>query len=308
MKSKIWLAMLAIYIIWGSTYLGIRFAIETIPPFLSAALRFLVSALIILTWRKLAGDPWPTPRQWQDAIIVGFLLLVGGNGLVSFAEQTVPSGIAALTIGSVPLWLTLFEALRPGGIKPGWQTILGLAIGFGGIFLLVGPGQFGASLHLDVLGTVTIILATILWALGSIYSKNATMPASTFMWTGMEMIAGSAGLFALSAITGEFPRFNLAAVSMHSWLGLSFLIVFGSLIAFVAYGWLLRNAPIALVATYAYVNPIVAIFLGAWLAKEVVTARIIIAAIIIIGSVVVINFSKQAKVIQLDEVVAPTAD
>jgi drug/metabolite transporter (DMT)-like permease len=308
MKTKIWLAMLAIYLIWGSTYLGIRFAIETIPPFLSAAIRFLISSIIILSWRKLAGDPWPTARQWRDAAIVGLLLLVGGNGLVSYAEMTLPSGVAALVVGSVPLWLTLFEALRRGGIKPGWQTLAGLVVGFGGIFLLVGPNQFGGSLHLEPIGTMAIISATILWALGSIYSKNADMPASTILWTGMEMTAGTVGLFAMSALNGEFARFNLLAVSTRSWLGLLYLITFGSLIAFVSYAWLLRNAPIALIATYAYVNPVVAIFLGAWLASEVVTARILIAATIIIGSVILINFSRQAQVIQQEEVTTPIAD
>jgi len=308
MKTKIWLAMLAIYIIWGSTYLGIRFVVETIPPFLSAAMRFFTSALIILAWRKLAGDPWPTRRQWRDAAIVGLFLLGGGNGLVSFAEQTIPSGIAALIIGTTPLWLTLFEALRPGGVKPGWQSILGLLVGFGGIYLLVGPGEFGGSLHMDLLGTITIILAPVLWAFGSIYSKNADLPASTFMWTGMQMATGAIALLVLGALTGELPRFSLAAISLNSWLGLAYLILIGSLVGFVAYAWLLRNAPIALVATYAYVNPVVAIFLGTWLAQEMINGRIIIAALVIIGAVVVINLSKQAKIIQTEEVIAPTAE
>ena len=239
---------------------------------------------------------------------MGAFLLVGGNGLVSFAEQTIPSGIAALIVGTTPLWLTLFEALRPGGVKPGWQSITGLVIGFGGIYLLVGPTELGGSLHLDVLGTITIVLAPILWAFGSIYSKNADLPASTFMWTGMQMAAGTVGLFLLSALTGELPRFHLAAVSLNSWLGLIYLILIGSLVGFVTYAWLLRNAPLALVATYAYVNPVVAIFLGTWLAQELLNGRIIIAALVIIGAVVVINLSKQAKIIQKEEVLAPTAE
>lgn len=306
MKTKIWLAMLAIYIIWGSTYLGIRFVVETIPPFLSATIRFFVSALLILAWRKLAGDPWPTRRQWRDASIVGLFLLAGGNGLVSFAEQSIPSGIAALVIGSTPLWLTSFESLRPGGVKPGWQGLLGLLVGFFGIYLLVGPGLSGGELHLDPLGTITIIMAPILWAFGSIYSKSADMPQSTLMWTGIQMAAGTVGLFVMSLLTGELPRFDIAAVSLHSWLGLLYLILFGSLVGFVAYAWLLRNAPIALVSTYAYVNPVVAIFLGAWLAQEVITGRILSAALVIIGAVVVINLSKQAKIVQQEEVVRPT--
>ncbi len=309
MKAKIWLAMFAVYIIWGSTYLGIRFAVETIPPFLSAAIRFFISAILILGWRRLAGDPWPTRRQWRDATIVGVLLLVGGNGLVSWAEQTIPSGIAALVIGSVPLWLTVFESMRPGGVKPGWQVILGLVVGFAGIFILTAPGDLsGASLKLEPWGTAAILLATILWATGSIYSKTADIPNSTILWTGMEMIAGSFGLMLVSLVTGELPGFSFVQVSTRSWLGLAFLIVFGSLIAFVAYAWLLRNAPISLVSTYAYVNPVVAIFLGVWLAGETITGRIVLAALVIIGSVIVINTSKQARVIQQDEVIAPTAE
>lgn len=181
-------------------------------------------------------------------------------------------------------------------------------VGFFGIYLLVGPGLSGESLRLDPLGTVTIILAPILWAFGSIYSKNADMPDSTLMWTGMQMAAGTVGLFLISALTGELPRFDLAAVSLNSWLGLLYLILIGSLVGFVAYAWLLRNAPIALVSTYAYVNPVVAIFLGAWLAQEVITGRILVAALVIIGAVVVINLSKQAKIIQKEEVIAPTAE
>jgi len=144
-KTKIWIALIALYIVWGSTYLAIRFAVETIPPFLQAAMRFLISGLILLIWRRTAGDPWPTRRQWISVAIVGAALLLGGNGLVSFAEQHIPSGIAALIVGTTPLWLTIIEAIRPRGARPSWQSIVGLLIGFGGIFLLVGPTEFGNS-------------------------------------------------------------------------------------------------------------------------------------------------------------------
>lgn len=296
MKTKIWLAMLAVYIIWGSTYLGIRFAIESIPPFLHAGMRFLVSAALLLGWRLLAGDERPTLKQWRDAGVVGLFLILGGNGLVSWAEQTVDSGIAALIVGTVPLWLTLFEALRPGGARPGWQAILGLLIGFGGIFILINPETLaGAAFRVDLLGAGALVLATILWALGSIYAKTAEVPKSAFMFTGMQMAVGSLGLFIVSALNGEMSGFNLGAVTTQSWLGLGYLILFGSLGGFVAYGWLLRNAPISLVATYGYVNPVVAIFLGAWLADEVLTGRVFIAAAVIIGAVVLINQSKSAS-------------
>jgi len=293
MKTKIWLALLALYIVWGSTYLAIRFTIETIPPFLSAGLRFLVSGAILLTWRRAAGDAMPTKRQWRSTAIVGIFLLLGGNGLVSFAEQHVPSGIAALIIGSVPMWLVMIEALRPGGVKPTWQAILGLVIGFGGIFLLVGPAELTGDAHsLNPLGIVALLLAAFLWSVGSIYSRSADLPSSSLMATGAEMLAGSIAIFAFSGLVGEWNGFDPSAISTRSWLGLIYLITIGSLVGFVSYIWLLKHAPISLVATYAYVNPLVAVFLGARLADEMLNARILVAGLVIIGSVVLINQTK----------------
>lgn len=290
MKTKIWIALLALYIVWGSTYLAIRFAVETIPPFLSAGIRFLVSGTILFIWRRAAGDALPTKHQWRSIAIVGVFLLLGGNGLVSFAEQSVPSGVAALIIGSMPLWLVGIEALRPGGVKPNWLAILGLLIGFGGIFLLVGPGELsGEGNKLDPLGVGTLLMAAFLWSVGSIYSRGADMPESSLMATGAEMLTGSLAIFFVSGLTGELSGFSFADVSLNSWLGLIYLITIGSLIGFVSYIWLLKNAPVSLVATYAYVNPLVAVLLGAWLANEVINARILIAGVVIIGSVVLIN-------------------
>ena len=286
MKTKIWIALLALYIVWGSTYLAIRFTVETIPPFLSAGIRFLASGTILFIWRRAAGDPIPTKRQWRSTAIVGIFLLLGGNGLVSFAEQYVSSGIAALIIGSMPMWLVMIEAIRPGGVKPTWLAVLGLLIGFGGIFLLVGPAELtGASHTLNPLGIGTLLMAAFLWSVGSIYSRGADMPASSLMATGTEMLIGSIALFAVSGLTGEWGGFSFANVSLNSWLGLLYLITIGSLVGFVSYGWLLKNAPVSLVATYAYVNPLVAVFLGAWLADETLNARILIAALVIVGSV-----------------------
>jgi len=177
MKTKIWTALLALYFVWGSTYLAIRFAVETIPPFLSAGIRFFVSGAILYIWRRAAGDPIPTKRQWRSTAIVGIFLLLGGNGILSFAEQSVPSGVAALIIGSMPLWLVGIEALRPGGVKPSWLAILGLLIGLGGIFLLVGPTELVGNGHpLEPLGVGMLLLAAFLWSLGSIYRRGADMP------------------------------------------------------------------------------------------------------------------------------------
>jgi drug/metabolite transporter (DMT)-like permease len=293
MKTKIWLALLALYTVWGSTYLAIRFTVETIPPFLSAGMRFLVSGAILLIWRRAAGDALPSPRQWRSTAIVGIFLLLGGNGLVSFAEQYVPSGIAALTLGSMPLWMVSIEAIRPNGVRPNWLTVLGLLIGFGGIFLLVGPAELTGGGHtLNPLGVGALLAAAFLWSVGSIYSRNVDMPKSSLMSTGAQMLTGSMALFAVSGLTGEWNSFSFANVTPNSWLGLSYLIAVGSLIGFVSYSWLLQNAPISLVATYAYVNPLVAVFLGAWLANETLNARILVAGLFIIGSVMLINQTK----------------
>jgi drug/metabolite transporter (DMT)-like permease len=296
MKTKVWLALLALYIVWGSTYLAIRFAVETIPPFFHAGLRFLVSGLILLTWRKLAGDPLPTRPQWKSLAIIGTLLLLGGNGLVSWAEQTIPSGVAALIIGAVPMFLVIAEAFRPGGVKPTWRVIIGLLIGFTGIYLLVGPSEFSGGMKLDLVGVIVLLLAASLWAVGSVYSKHADLPKSALMMTGAEMLMGSLSLFIVSVATGELKGFSFAQVSGSSWLGLAYLITFGSMIGFVSYAWLLQNAPISLVATYAYVNPLVAVLLGFLIANEELSLRILAASIIIIGSVVFINSGNKPKV------------
>jgi drug/metabolite transporter (DMT)-like permease len=296
MKSRIWIALIALYIVWGSTYLAIRFAVETIPPFLMAGTRFLVSGLILYVWRKLAGDPKPTARQWRSAVIVGLLLVLGGNGIVSWAEQHVASGIAALMVASIPLWIAILDAARPGGIKPDWKIVLGLLVGFSGITLLVTSSRgLSPGDGLDFVGLLALLLAALLWSIGSIYGRDSDMPESSLLATGIEMLGGAAGLMLVGTVSGEWAGLHLSEVSRVSVLGLVYLILFGSLIGFVSYTWLLRKAPLSLVSTYAYVNPVVAIFLGAWLGSETINARIILSALIIIGSVAVINLSRQTR-------------
>ena len=297
MKSKIWLALLALYIVWGSTYLGIKVTIETIPPFFHAGIRFLISGIILVVWQRAAGQSMPTRRQWMSTAIIGILLLLGGNGLVAWAEQFIPSGIAALIIGSSPMFLVLAEALRPGGVKPNWQAIVGLLIGFTGIFILVGPSNIsGSATKINPFGVAALLSACLFWATGSIYSKNADLPKSSLMTTGAQMLTGSVGLFVVSVLTGELSKWDPAGVSMRSIYGLSYLIFVGSLIGFASYGWLLQNAPISLVATYAYVNPIVAVLLGSWFASEKLEPHIWLATAIIIGSVMFINSRSRPKV------------
>ena len=296
MKFRIAVAMLAIYLVWGSTYLAIRFAVETIPPFIMAGTRYLLPGLLLMVWRRLAGDPAPTRRQWLSGAIVGLFILLGGNGLVSWAEQRVESGIAALIIGTVPIWMVIFDAVLTR-IRPRWQVIVGLLTGFGGIIFLIGPESlFGQHPRYDLLGIGVLVLAAFLWAIGSIYSRDADLPRSPLLGTSIEMLAGSVGLYIASLLTGEWKTFNIGAVSQQSVLGLLYLIVLGTLVGFVAYTWLLRNAPSSLVSTYAYVNPLVAILLGNWLVQEPLNWEVSLAVAIIIGSVVLINSFRRKPV------------
>ena len=307
MKSKIWIALIALYIVWGSTYLGIRIAIETIPPFFHAGVRFLISGLILVIWQRSAGHALPTRKQWISTAIIGSLLLLGGNGLVAWAEQFIPSGIAALIISSSPMFLVIGEAIRPNGVKPNWQGIVGILIGFAGIFILIGPSEIsGSATKLNPLGIAALLAAELFWSTGSIYSKSVDLPKSSLMNTGAQMLMGSISLFIVSLISGELHGWDITAVSARSLYGLSYLILVGSLVGFVSYGWLLQNAPISLVSTYAYVNPIVAVFLGTWLASEPLEPRIWLAAGIIVGSVIFINSTRPKVKYEAKEVLAET--
>ncbi len=304
MKTKVWVALLALYIVWGSTYFGIKVAIETIPPFFHAGIRFFVSGLILIIWQRAAGSELPTRKQWISTAIIGTLLLLGGNGLVSWAEQSIPSGVAAIIIGSIPMFLVIAEALRPNGVKPTWRAIIGLLIGFAGIFILVGPGEIsGSENQLNPFGVIALFFACVLWAAGSVYSKTADLPRGSLMTTGAEMLMGSVGLFFVSLLTGELNGWNVAEVSTRSLYGLAYLITIGSLIGFGSYIWLLQNAPISLVSTYAYVNPIVAVLLGNWLGDEPLEPRIWVATAIIIGSLIFINSSRSNVMKRASEVV-----
>jgi drug/metabolite transporter (DMT)-like permease len=292
MKTRIWAAMLAVYIVWGSTYLAIRFAVENMPPLLMAATRFLVAGAILYAWMRLRGAPAPQARHWRPTGIVGLFLLLGGNGLVVTAELRVPSGIAALMIGATPLWLVLVDALRPNGVRPTWRTLAGVLIGLAGITLLINPASLGGlGEGVDPLGAGMLLMAALFWAMGSIYSREhkEQLPQPALLATGMEMLVGGAALLLLGLLTGEAAQLDLAAISTRSLLGLGYLIFFGSLVGFASYTWLLGVAPTPLVSTYAYVNPLVAVLLGSLLAAEPLTPRILVAAGIIISSVVLIN-------------------
>lgn len=308
MKSKIWLALFALYIAWGSTYLAIRYAVESIPPFFMAGTRFLIAGLLVYTWRRLAGDPAPTRAQWRSTAIIGLFLLLGGNGIVSWAEQHVPSGMAALMVASIPLWVVLVDALRPNGTRPTLRTMTGVLVGLAGIAILAGPTKStGGAAGFNLIGVLALLLAALLWAIGSIYSRGADLPKSPLLGTGMEMLAGSAGLFLAGLVSGEAGRLDIGAITSTSLLGLAYLIVVGSLVGFVSYTWLLRSAPTSLVMTYAYVNPLVAVVLGSLLAHEALTPRVLVALPVILSALALINI-KRAKVSKPSPVVDAAPD
>lgn len=285
--ASVWAALVAVYIVWGSTYLAIRVTVETIPPLLSAATRFLVAGAILyaLTFRRgdAAGDR-PRAVHWRSAAVIGSLMLFGGNGLVSVAELRVPSGLTSLIIASVPLWMVAIRVtlLRE---RVRWLETAGLVLGFGGIVLLADPfGEGGA----DMVGVATLLVASLSWAIGSLYARRAPLPARPLVGTAMQMLAGGAVLTVVATAGGEWADLEVAAISLESLLGLGFLIVFGSLVGFASYVWLLRSARTSLVSTYAYVNPIVAVFLGWAILGEAVTARTLLAGAVIVTAVALI--------------------
>ena len=290
-RTQILLAFLAVYTIWGSTYLAIRFAVATMPPFLMAGVRFLIAGAILYLWLRLRGAERPKLIHWRSALVIGGLLLLGGNGGVSWAEVHVPSGLAALLVAAVPLWMALFDWIRPGGVRPTGLTLLGLVIGFAGVALLASQAESSGT-GPQLIGILALLVATCCWALGSLYARSAPVPSMPLLGTGMEMLAGGAVLVLVAGITGEFGQVHLAAISLKSLLALVFLILFGSLIGYSSYVWLLRHVPAARVSTYAYVNPVVAVFLGWAFASEPITWVTLVSAAVIISSVALITVSR----------------
>jgi drug/metabolite transporter (DMT)-like permease len=283
---RVILAFAAVYLIWGSTYLAIRFAIETLPPFLMAGARFLVSGTILYLWAR-RRHPVPSRTNWRAAALIGALLLLIGNGGVVWAEQRIPSGLAALLVAVEPLWVVLLVWAR--GTPPGGRVLAGLAVGFTGLFLLISPGEVLGGGAVDMLGAAVVVFAALSWAAGSVYAQRAPLPESPLLSTGMQMLAGGSLLLLAGTATGEWNRLDLAGATLRSWLALGYLIVFGALVAFSAYSWLVRNVEPSKVATYAYVNPVVAVLLGWLLASEPLSVRTGVAAAVIVGAVAFIT-------------------
>lgn len=284
------LAFAAVYVIWGSTYLAIRWCVESMPPLLMAGTRFLLAGIILLLLARRFDKTPITRAQWAAAAIVGVLLLVGGNGLVCWAEKTIPSGIAGLLIATTPLWFALLEWLLFRGARPTVGVFSGIAIGLLGMYLLIDP--IGSSKwEYDIRGVTALFCACFSWALGSLYSRRAPRPSSPSVATGMQMLCGGVALLIVSYFAGDWARFDYASVTMRAWVSWAYLLFAGSIVAFSAYVWLLRVCTPSLVSTYAFVNPLIAVGLG-WLAGETsVTPRTALAMGVVLVGVVVITLN-----------------
>lgn len=284
-------AFAAVYLIWGSTYLAIRFAIETLPPLSMAGVRFAVAGALLFAWARLRGTPLPDRRQVFDSALVGALLLLGGNGAVVWAEQWVASGLVALLVATVPLWMVLLDWLWARSARPSVGVWFGVAWGLVGVALLVGGDAVGGGGGAALAGGIVVILGSFSWAAGSIYARSARLPVAPRLATALQMLWGGAFLLAAGGLMGEWSRWDPAGTSLRSALALAYLVVFGSLVAFAAYIWLLQVSTPARVATYAYVNPVVALVLGWALADEPLTFQTLVAAAVILSAVVLLNLA-----------------
>jgi drug/metabolite transporter (DMT)-like permease len=287
------LAFGAIYIIWGSTYLGIKYAIESLPPFLMSGVRFVIAGAILILYTLFVTGERPTRKHWLSATIIGGLLFLCGNGGVVWAEQYIPSGLAALLVSTEPLWIVLLNWVLLGGTRPSMLVVIGLLVGFLGVWLLIGIPTDGATSPGSLKGAVVVLAASLCWAAGSLYSMRAKLPASPILQAGMQMLIGGVLLTSVGMLSGEWGRFDVANVSAVSVGALFYLISFGSIVAFTSYNWLLKVVRPERVATYAYVNPAVAVFLGWAFAGESISTTTIIATAAIIISVMLMTGGKE---------------
>lgn len=281
------LAFATVYLVWGSTYLAMRIGDESFPPLLLAGTRHLAVGLLLYPFLRWKTGIRPTPEQWKTAAVTGCLLFLA-NGGVCWAELTVPSGVAALLVATVCLWLVLLDWLRPGGHRPGFRVVLGVVIGFGGMFLLVGPSSLGGSGRISLFGAAILFVASFLWACGSLYYKHGAHPDSPLLSVSMQALCGGGVLWFLGLLTGQVYRFHPAEVSIRSWIAVFYLIVFGSCFGFTAYMYILRKSTAARAGTYAFVNPVVALLIGWFLAGEIMTFRTWVAAAVILTAVILV--------------------
>jgi drug/metabolite transporter (DMT)-like permease len=292
MRVKLLAAFAIVYVVWGSTYFAIRVGLESLPPFALGALRYAVAGTLLFVWARARGAPAPTGAQWRSAAITGTLMLLIGNGAVIFAEQRAPSGLVALIVTSVPLWMVLLDWLRPGGSRPDHTVIGGLALGTLGIVLLIDPG---AALHgaaVPPLEAAILLVGTLGWAAGSVYSRHHKVAGSTTQLASLQMLVAGVAFTVIALIRGELTPQVLLNITARSWIAVGFLAAFGSIVAYSAYIWLTRATTPARLGTYAYVNPLVALVLGAAFAGEQITSRVLMAAGLVLAAVVAITVGR----------------
>jgi drug/metabolite transporter (DMT)-like permease len=302
--TRIWIALGTVYLLWGSTYLGIKYGLETMPPFLMGSLRFLAAGGVLYLLAIRQGDTTgdrPRTSQWLAALAIGGALLVGGNGGVILAEQYVPTGVVALFVATAPLWMAIIDRVIFGRRLPP-LVIVGLVIGFGGVAFLIGSPGSG---HINLFGAALALAAPLCWASGSVFTRHVKLPVRPLVAASMEMLWAGVLFGILSLATGELGRVHWQGISRTSWIALLYLIVFGSLIGFSAYVWLLRSAPLSLVSTYAYVNPVVAVVLGAIFIGEALTPRVVIAGSIILAAVALIVVARNRAAAAIARTASP---
>jgi len=293
-NAALWGAIVVVWLAWGTTYLGIRWAVETIPPWLMAGSRVAIGGALLYAWARWRGAPRPTAAQWRAAFKIGFLMLVCGNGLLVWAERTVPSGLAALVIGASPLYFIVLDRLCFRGPRPGKLAGLGLLVGLVGLLILIGPDL--AAKGARTAGVVALLLANFGWVFGSLYSRQADTPASPVLATSMQMLGGAVSLLAVSGLLGEWDGFAVSQVAPRSAWSLVWLIVVGSWLGWSAYTVTLRHAPTALASTYAFVNPVVAVFVGWALGGETVSPRMLLASAVVIAGVILVTFGTRRDI------------
>jgi len=285
--AQLGLGFAAIYLIWGSTYLGIRYAVETIPPLIMMGVRHSLAGMVVFGWVRARGVPAPSGHQWRAAAIAGAMLFLGGHGVLAWGEQRVPSGLAALLCATLPLWTVLVARLDGSQPRLGWKAWTGTWLGFAGVALLMGVDIFGQ--RLDWLAALGVLSSAPLWAIGTSYIRRAELPSSKLLSAAMQMVCGGVWLLLVGLIVGEGSRIQIHQVTARSVLSLAYLIVFGSIVAFTVYTWLVSASSPSMLSTYAYVNPVIAVFLGWALAGEALTLRVLAATLVIVAGVILVT-------------------
>jgi drug/metabolite transporter (DMT)-like permease len=308
-SSRVAAAFLAVYLIWGSTYLAIRFAVETLPPFLMGGARFFIAGGAVFAWGLQRERRWPSLRQWRETLLLGGLFFLGGNGGVAWAEtRRVSTGVASLLVATMPLWVVILDWLRPRGHRPHAIVFGGLLLGFLGLAVLLPPSGFANGAAVDPLGALALVAGAFSWATGSLYARHAELPKSLVLASGMEMIGGGVLMTIAGLASGELARVDPSAFSTRSLLAFVYLVLFGSIVAFNAFRYLLDHAPPARVSTYAYVNPVVAVLLGWAFAAEPLTARTVAGAAIIVAAVAAVTVGQRETATKIEDLPAPIAE